>query len=64
MWVEHLRTGGAALGRVHGAHQQTTPFSDALSAVRRWLWQKGVVANVAQDQVVAKLPEPLPEVLR
>ena len=38
-------------------------FSDALRAVRRWLWADGVLAQVGGRSVVEKLPPPLREVL-
>ncbi len=63
LWYEHLSAGGVTPGRVHWAHKQTTTFSDAISAVRRWLWQHWVFASLDQDHAFAKLPEPLQEVL-
>jgi hypothetical protein len=45
LWYDHLAAGGAAEGAVQWAGKQTTTFSDAISAVRRWLWQHWVFAN-------------------
>ena len=38
-------------------------FSDALAAVRRWLWIEWVFPQAGEDGGVAKLPEPLRELL-
>lgn len=38
-------------------------FSDALTAVRRWLWTKWVFAQHGHDAAFAKLPEPLQQTL-
>lgn len=38
-------------------------FSDALSAVRRWLWAEGVLPQAGADTAIAKLPEPVRELL-
>jgi hypothetical protein len=38
-------------------------FADALSAVRRWLWQGWLLASPGQDQAFAKLARPLRELL-
>jgi DDE superfamily endonuclease len=37
----------------------TVTFSDALTAVRRWLWTSWVFATGGHDDAFAKLPEPL-----
>jgi hypothetical protein len=34
-------------------------FSDALTAVRRWLWSEGVFPQAGEPQLLQKLPEPL-----
>jgi DDE superfamily endonuclease/Archaeal putative transposase ISC1217 len=44
-----------------GKEQMT--FSDAITAVRRWLWTDWVFAREGHDQAFAKLPQPLQEVL-
>jgi hypothetical protein len=38
-------------------------FSDALTAVRRWLWAEGVFREAGGGTVVEKLPQPLQEIL-
>jgi hypothetical protein len=38
-------------------------FSDALTAVRRWLWVEGVFPQAGGVAVLEKLPEPLREIL-
>ena len=38
-------------------------FSDALTAVRRWVWAEGVFAQVPGGSAVEKLPDGLREVL-
>jgi hypothetical protein len=37
----------------------TVTFSDAITAVRRWLWADWVFATDGHDQTFAKLPESL-----
>jgi hypothetical protein len=37
----------------------TVTFSDAITAVRRWLWTNWVFATAGHDGAFAKLPEPL-----
>jgi DDE superfamily endonuclease/Archaeal putative transposase ISC1217 len=63
LWYEHLAGYGQAEGAVQWVGKQTTTFSDAITAVRRWLWQHWVFANTDRDHAFAKLPEPLQEVL-
>jgi hypothetical protein len=38
-------------------------FSDAVSAVRRFLWQNWVFAHAGHDSAFAKLPDSLQQVL-
>jgi hypothetical protein len=38
-------------------------FSDALTAVRRWIWSDGVFSQVRGGPAVAELPDPLRELL-
>jgi uncharacterized protein YerC len=59
----HLRESGLAEGGVQWAKKRTVTFSDAITAVRRWLWTKWVFARVDHEQAFAKLPEPLRDVL-
>jgi hypothetical protein len=42
----------------------TTPtFSDALTAVRRWLWTEWVFPQVDENAAIQKLPDELREML-
>ncbi|WP_020468024.1 hypothetical protein [Zavarzinella formosa] len=38
-------------------------FSDALTAVRRWLWDEGVFSQAFEDVEMKKLPPPVREFL-
>jgi hypothetical protein len=38
-------------------------FSDALTAVRRWLWSEWVLPQAGGDTAIGKLPEPVKELL-
>jgi hypothetical protein len=55
---EAKRTGGVAW-----PGKEVVTFSDALTAVRRWLWGDGVFAQAADGTAVQKLPESLHELL-
>jgi hypothetical protein len=50
-------------GGVDWPGKATVTFSDALTAVRRWLWSEWVFRQAAGDSALEKLPEPLREVL-
>jgi hypothetical protein len=50
-------------GGVDWAGKASVTFSDALSAVRRWLWQNWVFARGGHGDAFAKLPEPLRQTL-
>ncbi len=63
LWYDHLAAQGVAEGAVRWANKQTATFSDAITAVRRWLCKEWVFANADPDHTVAKLPGPLQEVL-
>lgn len=43
--------------------KETITFSDALTAVRRWLWTEGVFTAVKANTAIAKLPESIRELL-
>jgi hypothetical protein len=61
---EQLRAGtGAPRGRVEWAGKVGVTFSDALTAVRRWLWARWAFPNAGHGQAFEKLPLPLQEVL-
>lgn len=50
-------------GRVEWPGKQGVTFSDALTAVRRWLWREWVFPQAGGGTVVDQLPESLREVL-
>jgi DDE superfamily endonuclease/Archaeal putative transposase ISC1217 len=60
---EGLQERGLAVGQVQWAQKQGVTFSDAITAVRRWLWADWVFARVDHDQAFAKLPDALKEVM-
>jgi hypothetical protein len=43
--------------------KQGVTFSDALSAVRRWLWSKAIFPQAGSAAEIEKLPEPLREII-
>lgn len=50
-------------GKVQWVGKQTTTFSDALTAVRRWLWTEGVLKTYAFHGTFSKLPRRLRQTL-
>ena len=54
---------GKRSGAVVWPGKATVTFSDAATAVRRWLWQDCVFPQAGCAEVLQKLPEPLREVL-
>jgi len=58
-----LRQRGQIAGQVSWAQKEVVTFSDAITAVRRWLWTDWVFARVDHDQTFAKLPDTLKEVV-
>jgi hypothetical protein len=50
-------------GRVEWPGKTGVTFSDALMAVRRWLWREWVFPQAGVASVVQKLPEPVQELL-
>ena len=55
---EAKRTGGIAW-----AGKDAVTFSDALTAVRRWIWAEGVFKEAKVDGAIAELPEQVRELL-
>jgi hypothetical protein len=51
------------VGEVRWPGKAGVTFSDALAAVRRWLWVEGVFPQAGGDTAVAKLPPSLQEIL-
>jgi hypothetical protein len=52
-----------AKGGVRWTGKQAATFSDAISAVRQWLWVEWVFASAGQQQTFANLPEDFQELL-
>ncbi len=50
-------------GAVTWPGKATVTFSDALCAVRRWLWAEAVLPQAGADTGLEKLPEPIRELL-
>jgi len=51
------------VGAVAWPGKSVVTFSDALSAVRRWIWAEGVFAHAPDGPFVQKLPPPIREIL-
>jgi hypothetical protein len=54
---------GQRQGSVEWPGKGGVTFSDALSAVRRWLWSEGVFPQVEGGTAIGKLPPPLREII-
>jgi hypothetical protein len=61
-WFDALSEGRRS-GPVVWPGKSGVTFSDALSAVRRWLWAEAVFSQAGGGRGIDKLPEPLREVL-
>ncbi len=53
----------ARVGAVSWVGKQQVTYSDAITAVRRWLWQEWVFANPSPSEAFAKLSRPLRAIL-
>jgi hypothetical protein len=51
------------VGAVTWPGKTVVTFSDALAAVRRWIWAEGVFAHVPDGPSIQKLPPPIREIL-
>lgn len=51
------------VGGVAWPGKTVVTFSDALAAVRRWIWAEGVFAHAPDGPSVRKLPPPIREIL-
>jgi hypothetical protein len=51
------------VGGVVWPGKTTTTFSDALCAVRRWLWDKAIFPQAGNDTALEKIPLPIREIL-
>jgi hypothetical protein len=54
---------GRRVGAITWPGKTGVTFSDALAAVRRWIWAEGVFSQVDGGSAIEKLPAPLREVL-
>jgi hypothetical protein len=54
---------GKRAGAVAWPGKEGTTFSDALAAVRRWLWSEWVFPQAGDGTAVQELPEPLREII-
>lgn len=59
----HALPEGKRAGAVSWPGKATVTFSDALCAVRRWLWEETILPQAGADTVLKKLPEPVRELL-
>jgi hypothetical protein len=50
-------------GGIDWPGKDSVPFSDALAAVRRWLWTEWVFPQAKGGAAVQELPEPLREII-
>ncbi len=51
------------MGRIEWPGKAGVTFSDALTAVRRWIWSEGVFARLGNGSEIEKLPASLREAL-
>ena len=59
----HELPGAKRAGAVEWPGKATVTFSDALAAVRRWLWAEAVLPQAGDAAALQKLPEPVRELL-
>jgi hypothetical protein len=59
----HLLPTDKRAGSVEWSGKTTVTFSDALTAVRRWIWTEGVFREAQIDGEIAKLPAHIQELL-
>ena len=59
----HALPEGKRVGSVAWPGKEETTFSDALAAVRRWLWSEWVFPQAEGGTAVAKLPQPVRELI-
>jgi hypothetical protein len=62
-WLYNELPARRRIGSIDWPGKAGVTFSDALGAVRRWVWSEGVFARVDGGSAVEELPEPLREVL-
>jgi hypothetical protein len=61
--LDQERPKGRRVGAIHWPGKAGVTFSDALTAVRRWLWSDGVFARVQGGAGIEELPAPIRQVL-
>ena len=59
----HALPASKRVGAVTWPGKATVTFSDALCAVRRWLWNEAILPQAGDGTVLQKLPEPIRELL-
>jgi hypothetical protein len=59
----HALPEGKRFGQVEWAGKAGVTFSDALCAVRRWLWAEGVLPQAGAAGAFESLPPPVRELL-
>jgi hypothetical protein len=59
----HALPEGKRVGAVSWPGKATVTFSDALCAVRRWLWAEAILPQAGEDAALDKLPERVRELL-
>ena len=59
----HALPEGKRTGAIAWAGKETVTFSDALTAVRRWVWVEGVFPQAEIDGAIAELPANVRELL-
>jgi hypothetical protein len=59
----HALPAARRTGAVSWPGGATATFSDALTAVRRWVWAEGVFPQAELDGAIAQLPEGVRELL-
>lgn len=62
-WYADLHEQARPSGQLQWRGKVGVTFSDAITAVRRWLWHDWVFARQGHDQAFAKLPESLQGIL-
>lgn len=63
VWDAALRSHRGAAAGVGWANKAGRTFSDAITAVRRWLWTEWVFARGGHDQTFAQIPDDLRDIL-
>ena len=62
-WLYNELPACRRVGSIDWPGKACVTFSDALAAVRRWVWSEGVFARVEGGSAIEELPEPLREIL-